>query len=177
MNICKVTMFLLLLFCFTGCKDLPRLEAVEDNEGGCNIFVGSTSVFSVSVDSVDSVDSGDSVNSVGIVGAENLQPKELYSWVVISEDFSNNAQRLAALVAAYSYSPPLDPVYSVDQVSLGSVSINRASLFELCLVPGVGNHGAETIIANRPYSSLDALHVLSGLKKKNLELALPYFRL
>jgi DNA uptake protein ComE-like DNA-binding protein len=158
------------------------------------------------LNSVDSVDSVEPVGDSLIVGRDGIQldsfgiregdnfsggGKVTETFVVLSEGFSVSplsppsdssfvstpSQLLADRVESASYSPSLDPSYGVDSVAEGSVSVNTASNFELTLVPGIGVRGAELIIQNRPYTSLDELHKIKKIRKKNLEAAFPYLKL
>jgi competence ComEA-like helix-hairpin-helix protein len=47
-----------------------------------------------------------------------------------------------------------------------SVNINTASSKELQTLPGIGYSRADTIIANRPYKSVDDLTNLSGITQR-----------
>ena len=61
--------------------------------------------------------------------------------------------------------------------SLGSVSLNTASVEELDQVPGLGKSSVKSIIAARPFKSIEDLNKVKGLKKKALGKAKPYFKL
>jgi DNA uptake protein ComE-like DNA-binding protein len=61
--------------------------------------------------------------------------------------------------------------------ALGSVSLNTASVEELDQVPGLGKSSVKSIIAARPFKSIEDLNKVKGLKKKVLGKAKPYFKL
>jgi DNA uptake protein ComE-like DNA-binding protein len=140
-----------LIFCLflTACGDIYRAEVME---------VEASEVEASEVESF----AGD--ESLG--GGEGSE-----------QDLSHCPGALAQLVASYDYSQELDSVHLLDEVELGSVNINTATLYELGLVPGIGPYGAQLIIDNRPHTSLDGLSRLPGLSKPNLSRALPYLTL
>ena len=140
-----------LIFCLflTACGDIYRPEVLE------------VEVLEAEASEVESFE-----------GDEGLEGGE-----VSEQDLSHRPGALAQLVASYDYSQELDSVHLLDEVELGSVNINTATLYELGLVPGIGPYGAQLIIDNRPHTSLDGLSRLPGLSKPNLSRALPYLTL
>jgi hypothetical protein len=101
------------------------------------------------------------------------------------EYFSSNSKLLSDSVASLEYSEELPLVYHKNRVELNSVCLNSAELYEILLIPGIGYEAASIIIENRPYSSLDDLYKLQelnslgaygGIKKENLDKAIPYFK-
>jgi DNA uptake protein ComE-like DNA-binding protein len=101
----------------------------------------------------------------------------LYTEAVISELYSSKSEVLAGEVSLLPYSEPLSEAQRMEIPDVGSVSINLSTKFELERVPGIGPHGAQIIIDNRPYESLEELYRLPGIRPKNLERSLVYLKL
>lgn len=146
-----------LIFCLflTACGDIYRPEVLE------------VEVLEAEASEVESFEGDEPLE-----GDESLEGGE-----TSEQDLGHRPGALAQLVASYDYSQELDSVHLLDEVELGSVNINTATLYELGLVPGIGPYGAQLIIDNRPHTSLDGLSRLPGLSKPNLSRALPYLTL